>query len=408
MRFYLKYGLSVLLLIIICIPYSRSQTGQSDGVTLKLADSDRKIENCISFTTSRSDHENIKAITGQKILVKAGFLLINGDTIEPEAISTRGQSTLYFPRKSFSFSLGSEALFSHGKKRESLKKFNLISLSMDKGYYCNRLAFELMEELKLFGLFYTFCELRINGSSEGIYMVIERPEDWALKKKDSPFIIDRGYSNNIDKLKSGKKTGNEDIKTYRRYFNEIYRGIGRYTGEELYSYLSARLDTEEYMRWLAFNFFIRNGDYTDEVYFYVDPQTKKFRIIPWDYDDLFSAVPHEGNDGSRKELGNKLFFSMEDALDRKIVNDPYLYNKYLIQLREVINQLTEEKLKKVFEKTYSELFPYYSNDEIIKQSIYDLHKNAGLDQLKKDLNSIFNQLIVYRKIFMEYLVSEIK
>ena len=408
MSFDLKYSFLIISFSLAIIPFCMGQTERLTVDTLKLVDSEREIENCISFTTSRSNFEYIKAITGQKVSVETGFLIINGDTIEPEEIGTRGQSTLYFIRKSFSFSLKSEAVFSHGKKRESLKKFNLISLSMDMDYCCNRLAFEMMEELKLFGLFYSFSELRINGESEGLYMVIERPEDWAIKKKDSPLLINRGYDNSIDKLKTGKETGNDEIRTYRGYFAEIYRLVKKYDGEEFYAILSKMLNTDEYMKWLAFNFFVRNGDYTDEVYFYIDPVTKKFNIIPWDYDDLFSTFPHEGNAASRKDMGDKLFFSMEDALDRKIVNDPFLYNKYLIQLREVLNQLTEEKLKKIFEKTYAELFPYYSNNEIISQSQYDLHKNASLVQLRKDLNRIYFQLLVYRQIYLNYLEQKIQ
>lgn len=408
MRFDLKYGFFILLFSLVINPFCHCQTEGLTVDTLKLVDSEREIENRISFSTSRLNFENIKAITGQKVAVETGILIINGDTLEPEEISTRGQSTLYFIRKSFSFSLKSEAVFSHGKKRESLKKFNLISLSMDMGYCCNRLAFEMMEELKLFGLFYSFSELRINGESEGLYMVIERPEDWAIKKKDSPFLINRGYDNRIDKFRTGKKADNEEIRTYKGYFTDIYKSVKKYDGEEFYNILSEMLNTEEYMKWLAFNFFVRNGDYTDEVYFYIDPVTKKYNIIPWDYDDLFSTFPHEGNTASRKDLGDKLFFSMEDALDRKIVNDPFLYNKYLIQLREVLNQLTGEKLKKIFEKTYAELFPYYSNNEIISQSQYDLHKNATLVQLRKDLTIIYFQLVAYRKIYLNYLEDKIQ
>ena len=60
----------------------------------------------------------------------------------------------------------------------------------------------MMEKIGIFDLFYTFCELRLNGRSEGIFMVIERPEDWAIEKKNSPLIIRRGYDHKIDKIKS--------------------------------------------------------------------------------------------------------------------------------------------------------------------------------------------------------------
>src|SRR4030042_741649 len=87
---------------------------------------------------------------------------INGDTLDPKEIKTRGQSTLYYRRKSYSFTLKSEASFRHGEKTESLKKFFVLSLSMDRNYCNNILAFEMMKASRLFDLFFSFCELRIN------------------------------------------------------------------------------------------------------------------------------------------------------------------------------------------------------------------------------------------------------
>ncbi len=48
-------------------------------------------------------------------------------------------------------------------------------------------------------------------------------------------------------------------------------------------------------------------------------------------------------------LGDKLFFSTEDLLDKKIVTDPYLYKTYLIQFRELLEQLSSDLLKRIFE-----------------------------------------------------------
>jgi len=408
MNLNLKFVFSVLLFSLLGISNSNSQPVQSIDDELNLTDLGRKIENSVSFNTTNSNYKNIKDTTGQKISVKATTLIINGDTLDPEEINTRGQSTLYFRRKSYSFSLKSEASFRHGERTESLKKFFVLSLSMDKNYCSNRLAFEMMEASQFFDLFYSFCELRINGQSEGICMVIERPEDWAMKKKDSPLLIRRGYNNTIDKIKTGKKTERGEAKKYRSYFRQIYRSLNKYEGEELYKTLSNWLDMDVYMKWLAFNFFVRNGDYTDEVYFFVDPGTMKFSIIPWDYDDLFSATPHEGNVESRKLLGDKLFFSTEDLLDKKIVTDPYLYKIYLIQFGELMNQLSTDVLKRVFENTYADLYPYYSNNGIISKSGYDLYKDANLINLKSDMSTLYEQLIIYRNIYLKYLGSKNK
>jgi spore coat protein H len=408
MNLNLKFVFSVLLFLGLVVPNSKSQTVQSDADKLNLSDLGRKIENSVSFNTTYSNYEKIRDTIGQKISVTATALIINGETLEPEEISTRGQSSLHYRRKSYSFSLKSQASFRHGERTELFKKFYLLSLSMDRNYCTNRLAFEMMETAKLFHLFYSFCDLRINDKSEGIYMVVERPEDWAMKMKNSPLLIRRGYNTTIDKIMTAEKTKRDITKKYKGYFRQIYGSLNKYDGEELYKTLSNWLDMDVYMKWLAFNFFVRNGDYTDEVYFFVDPATDKFSIIPWDYDDLFSQAPHEGNVESRKVLGDRLFFSTEDPLDKKIVTDQFLYKKYLIQFEELMNQLSTDVLKRAFENIYAELYPYYSDNEIISNSRYDRYKNDNLIKLKSDMLTLYDQLIIYRDYYLKYLGSQNK
>lgn len=389
-----RFNPCILLLAIMC--NSSFIIAASTGDELTLKDAGRLIENKIEIYISKSEYERIKLNDGTKKTLRKPVALINGDSLLSEDIHTRGNTTLHLRRKSFSFSLESKATFHNRDRKVSMKKFNAISLSMDKSYIRNSLAFGLMEEIQLFGLFYSFCELRINDHSEGIYMIIERPQDWAMKKKNSPLVIRRGYDHRIDKLKVGKEVVKAEAKAYKNHYQNIYKSLGKYKGEELYTTLSQWMDLEMYMRWLAFNFFVRNGDYTDEVYFCIDPKEKKYKIIPWDYDDIFAAVPHEGIEGKKKEIGDKLIFSSEDLLDQTIVKDPYLYHLYLTELHNVLESLNQKTLKTIFEETYKDLFPYYSNQQIIEMSQYDYYKKANFETLEKDLRILFNQLLMSR------------
>ncbi|MFD2201703.1 CotH kinase family protein [Shivajiella indica] len=345
---------------------------------------------------STMDYEALTMITGEKVNLRAKNLNINNVSFEPEEIHTRGKSTLNFKRKSLAFSLNSAASFQHNEKNQKLKKFDLLSLSMDKYYIRNRLAFQMMEHLELFELFYTFSEFKINGNSEGIYLVVERPQDWALQDRKSPLIIRRGYNHSIDKIKLNKKADKKESKFFVDSFRQIYKILPKYQGEELYQMLSERIDLENYMRWLAFNYFVHNGDYADEVFFYADPKSGKLRIIPWDYDDIFAKAPHEGKEVTDRILSGKLIFSSEDALDVKIATDEFLYAKYLQVFKEVLEKLDPDILKQIFENTFSELYPYYSDIEIISHSQYDYYKYADIEKLKKELNSLFLQLLEFR------------
>jgi len=160
---------------------------------------------------------------------------------------------------------------------------------------------------------------------------------------------------------------------------------------------------ENYLKLLAFNFLVRNGDYSDEVFFYIDPEINKFRVIPWDYDDIFALAPHEGKDERKKNIGDKLIFSAEDLLDRKVATDTFLYESYLKCLKEVLENLTPEVLKMVFEETFAELYPYYSDAEIIINVQYDHFSDASIWNLKKELTTLFIGLAASRDRWLNYL-----
>ncbi len=375
---------------------------------LSLADSSRKIENSINLLMSRSNYSSLKNRMGQKLNLKVSVSIINGDSIVPKKISIRGQTSLYYRRKSLSFNLGSKATFLHGDEKESMKKFFAISLTMDREYINNRLAFEMMEKVNLFKLYYTFSEIKINDQSEGVYMIVERPQDWAIKRNSSMMLIRRGYNEKVDKHEAAADIPKDSLKKYSGYFGQIYNSLKRYNGEELYKVLTQWIDLEAYMKWMAFNLFVRNQDYTDEVFFYIDTPGNRFNIIPWDYDDLFSIMPHEGNTESRKMLGDKLIFSTEDLLDRKIAEDEFLYKTYLFQFRDLLVQLSPDIIKMIFEKTYAELYPYYSNKEIISMARFDRYGDINLEKLKKDLVTIYGMLIFERESYLKSIEAEIK
>jgi len=163
------------------------------------------------------------------------------------------------------------------------------------------------------------------------------------------------------------------------------------------------MDIDHYMTWLAFNFLIHNGDYADEVFFYFDPQVNKYRIIPWDCDDILASSPHEGLKQRNVTIGGKLLFSSEDMLDIKIANDPYLYSRYLKRLKELLESITPDVLKMSIEQTYTELYPYYSDEKIISNVQYDCYKDASLENLETYLSQIYQLLFDYRKTYLEYL-----
>jgi hypothetical protein len=71
-----------------------------------------------------------------------------------------------------------------------------------------------------------------------------------------------------------------------------------------------------------------------------------------------------------------------------------------------LKELSPDVLKKAFEDTYSELYPYFSNKEIITMSEYDSHKDANLEGLKSEMVSIYKYLIYSRSLYLILLENE--
>jgi len=272
---------------------------------------------------------------------------------------------------------------------KSLKKFKLISLSMDYTYIKNRIAFEILEQTEIMPLFYKYVEFKINGGTQGVYLLVEDPEEFA-KEQGSEYILRRDYHHGIEDEEYVPYLYSKPIEEYKGRYKEIYNLLPQFSGAELYEIISQRLDLDQYFRKMGIDFLLQNGDYTDEVFFYssVVQDAIKYNIIPWDYDDIFTRLPHEVRRswgigtlfGSRSydshqdildEIGNKMIFSIEDDLDYAIAMDSFLYAQYEITLGNMLRDMNTGDFAAIFKQVERELTPFYSDGDIILQSQYD-------------------------------------
>jgi spore coat protein H len=316
-----------------------------------------------------------------------------GKKYQLDRLATRGESALDYRRKSFSVHLDKEIQIEdreYSGLYQGLKDFKLVAMVHDYTYIENRVAIGLLHKVNLWNLFYKYVEVRINNNTQGVYLLIEDPEDYALDKLESEFILRRGYRAQISKYEYNPWIYLISLDEYINTFNSIYSFITLYDNEVLYDSLASIMNLDDYFRKMAVDYLLRNGDLTDEIYLYSSIMDNKiyFNIIPWDYDDIFANNPHEvGQDWAvgnifgersyksvediKNDVGEKLIFSIEDDLDYKIAKDDYLYSKYLVMLEEVINSIDNSCIENTFEELKMELKPFYENQQIIEQSKYD-------------------------------------
>ena len=70
--------------------------------------------------------------------------------------------------------------------------------------------------------------------------------------------------------------------------------------------------------------------------------------------------------------------------------------------------MTPEVLKETFERVYTELHPYYTDQDIIAQSKTDHYGPTVLDILKEDLRLQFQTLLVQRKSIETVIEAELR
>jgi spore coat protein H len=362
-------------LLILVLSFTQIQGQDIAKLNLKPA-IESKISHTFQLYISEADASNIVSTSGRKVKPKKSILLYNGDTLEIKSLKTRGRSSLNFPRKSISVSLLSPLEI----EGASYSKFALIGMVMDKNYWRNRWSFMAMNQIDLFPLFNTYSEFLINDNSMGVYLMLQKADDFT-RLIDSPVLVRREYNDGfiIEYAKD------EEGKKLKKTINRGRSLPNNFSGKDLEIELAKIIDMRRYYRWLAFNYLVMNGDYTDEIFFFYDAANKIYKVIPWDYDDVFSSQPHEGWQQRRKNIKHDLIFSGEAYLDRVIDQDEYLYSQYLNEFESMITQMSPELVRGIFSQVYQELYPYFMNPEILEQSSQDQYGLTSLESLEEDL-----------------------
>jgi len=322
-------------------------------------------------------------------------LIFNKDSVEVKKMKIRGTSASRVRRKSFN--VDTEDFISFENRQSAgftqSKDFRLLAMSEDLCYLENRIGFGLLQRADLFPLFFKYAEVFLNDETNGVYFLIENPNDYFLDKNNHAILMRRAYYGNVDSYKYEDNGDGFSVEDFYAAFNAIYIRIKEYKGVELYEQLDEVLNVRQYMQKIAFDYLIKNGDYTDEIYLYDEPGDDdiRYHVIPWDLDDLFADLPHEignawsvGNGfGDRfyattqdviDDVGEKLIFSIEDDLDYIIAKDDYLYSIYLL--------------------IADELQSFFEDADIVAQTDHDIEAcdpQTLMDEIEDKKNFLINR-----------------
>ena len=321
---------------------------------------------------SKSQFNSLQSTSEEKVELSKPVMLIDQDTAHVKEIHARGNNSLKFKRKSLSVELDKSLTVHSNEVKIHLKKFDLLNLVMDKHLWHNRWSDINLETIGLLPLYNFYCKVWINDEPQGIFLLVEKPQQAQAKLK-SPYMLRRGPTHTItdDYFDDSDK---DAAKKYKKQFQSIYSIIKSPSEKEQVAQLNKVINLDNYFQFLAFNYLVMNGDYADEVFFYIDPKNQLFELIPWDYDDILRPVPHEGRAERNREFADKKIFSLEESFDRAIAGNKELYTLYEQSLKKMLLTLDSTSLATSAHHVLSELEQLSQDKPMADVTLFlDLH-----------------------------------
>lgn len=281
----------------------------------------------------------------------------------PGTLHFRGATSMNCARKSLKVNLkGNHArrLVPGGSGDE----FILISLCKDERYFNQVFANRLLHHLGQFPLGGRYVRLRVNDVNLGAYYLLSHAKETLVSRHlDLRALVRRRFDPH-DKPEDVKVPDDPaGIAMAQAAYDELAAVALFAPPESLSQQLDALMDVDRYLRWLAFNTFVRNGDTIDEAMFFASMEkgTLFFRHMGWDADDLFSACHHYSKYALEDPYG--LIYCAEGNLDHALLRSPALYARYVDHLEALLlHALPDELLAATMLQLRDELFAVINDD----------------------------------------------
>lgn len=277
----------------------------------------------------------------------------------------RGQTSLDCQRKSMAVNLKNPQprRLGHGISSD---EFFLISLCNDNGYFVQVFAAKALRELGLFPMQSRYVKLYIDGVNQGVYMILEKPVEAILEQTlRLRAVIRRGFDPDKppDEI---KYPSNEAGSVALSKLHQVTDLVNQTTGEKIVDTLSTVLDLDGYLTWMAFNTFMKNGDYCDEVLFYSSVEGFSdawfWRIVAWDPKDILKDCHHFGKFALIDP--HEILYCAEANIDKALLKSDKMYEMFIEKLKILLDDiLTNKVLENYMIKTKTELFSILNDDE---------------------------------------------
>ena len=283
----------------------------------------------------------------------------------PSVAHLRGKGSITCERKNFTLNLGGKRA-RYLMPRSATDEFYLLSMCLDDRYVRQHTLMQLWQQLGLFPFEFRFIELKIDGVSQGVYLLVEKvAEEFRLDRNRIRSVLRRGFATTsppttpIEVKYSG--TTEQDA---RDSYAAALAGLDGLSGDTLIEALERRLNLADYLRLLAGASAVENGDYVDEVWL-ANAETlmsdgtmdARYRFAGWDFEDVLSSCHYSGQFSVMDPW--QLTYCAEAEWDHIMLADPDVYARYVDTLEAMLDTtLTSARFKAALDATEAELSRY--------------------------------------------------
>ncbi|MGO4109327.1 CotH kinase family protein [Paenibacillus sp. YAF4_2] len=228
----------------------------------------------------------------------------------------------------------------------------------------------------------THISVEINGYPQGVYLEIEAVDQRFFKKRGIGYnsiiyavndsadfsLIDQNSNQKKNSLFDGYEIVKGETNTKYRLVRFI-RNINTMTSKQLNVYTAKRLDINQYLLWLAGAVLTGNYDGFDQNYaLYEHKNSRKYRIIPWDYEGTW------GRNCYGKPCGSDLVrLQGYNQLTGKLFTFASCRQKYrAILLNLLRTAFTVERIDPIINRMYKEITPAI-RDDFTRKSSFDTY-----------------------------------
>ena len=227
-----------------------------------------------------------------------------------------------------------------------MDQFYLVNMAYDPRQWKLAFSYRVLQQLGLFPSHFQFVHLTVNGDNQGMFLLVEPPEE-AIRRThpDSVNLYRRRASNQYDKEWTRAVP---DVNAALRRFqslNEMPLSGDSAPGSAEFA---EAIDLPTYYRWLAINTLFGNGDTLDELFLFERREETNFpgklHLMAWDFDDI-RKPSREGS------LEDPLLYSCMDAFEEHVQADPVLYSGFKTSLLGLLdNELSAKTLASQLEE----------------------------------------------------------